>query len=256
LIFQVCIATFQTLSQSSTNIKVLNFLGEPNISLQTKEISKLEFSNFNFIRPYGTTNHPNFLAGLVLLGIVIIQQSKSRITNTILTIGLIQTFSISAIFSNLIWRSVKKYNKTFYIILGLLTAILLFKLVSTNYTGLENRVFEYQKVLNLNFNLIEILIGNNFGLPEISNYKIMPWENTPYHNHILHIIQYYGLVGLGIAIFSLKRHAKKLYFLLPIIILDHYFLTLPNGILLLSLFIILQPNDLKEVRISSDKIST
>jgi hypothetical protein len=230
IFIQVAIALFQLTFQASTNLELLHFFGEPSLHSSTKGISKINLSNFTILRPYGTTNHPNLLAGLILLLATI---NKNQIISSL---GLISTFSISGISAALLSKI--KNNWQSYILILFLVLTILLKLISTNYTGISDRVGEYTfffktKILDLN-----IFFGDNYISQQPTTLKLLPWQITPIHNHLLYIIQYYGLIGLLVISTMLKPYYKKLFFLAPIILLDHYFLTLSNGLLLFALFLI------------------
>lgn len=234
IFIQILIATFQFLSQSSTNLNLLNFLGEPRINEETKGISKVNFLDNVFFRPYGTLNHPNLLAGTILISLFLSKNLYPKF-KYIHYLGILISLSISTYLSTII-LNLKKISKTLTLFLLAVILIGLIKLIDPSYQGVTDRIFQLNSIFNWNPGLLELIIGNESKLLNIQNYKILPWENQPIHNHYIYTLIQYGISGLSILLYlSYKIFQKnKLIFLsiLPILLLDHYFLTLANGILL------------------------
>ena len=245
IIFQVCLAIFQFTFQASTNLSILHFLGEPNLNLTTKGISKISVQTFNFIRSYGTTNHPNFLANLILISLIFSPKQK-----ILKYLGFATTFSGS----NLMGLTIFKLQQKSFILIGLLTILILLKLQDPNYLGIIERWQQIQTFFSSQYDLIQILIGQNQSYTVNPLQKLLPWEATPIHNHYLLIIQTYGILGLTLAILLSKKlinqNLKIFLILVPVLLLDHFYLTLANGILLLGFIFIFS----KESSITTHKI--
>lgn len=241
VVLQVFIAIYQLINQKSTNLSLLNFLGEPNINLTEKGISKLNFTNFQLIRPYGTTYHPNFLGGLIAVAIIF----NIKFNKLIYYFGIIATQSLSAItgvITNLIISKKTKYLLSITVTSALI--ILGLKIYSNSYTGVIERINQNLSVLYeiKNWNIIDWIFGSNSSLNTFETQKLLPWEIQPIHNHFLQSLISFGILGLTVFILLLKKiycNNKNLFYcILPILLLDHYLITLPNGILLLA-FILL-----------------
>ena len=237
VLLQIGIATFQALSQNSTNLALFKYLGEPTLSLESKGISKINIFDQTFFRPYGTLNHPNLLAGLIFTTLLLSQKISSKL-KFLYYFGILLTLSISSSLSTIIY-TFKKKSKYIYIIISIVVIIALFKIYDPNYKGLIDRLIQLQSLYNWNPNLIELLIGSEQKLLNYQNSKILPWENQPVHNHYIYALINYGLFGLSLTAYCsyklFKKHSLIFISLLPILLLDHYFLTHANGILLLGL---------------------
>jgi hypothetical protein len=231
---QVLLGIVQCITQSSSSIATLKFLGEPNLNIEsTKGISHID----GIVRSYGTTNHPNFLAGMIFTSLLFINIFNHKIKSGILSLGLLSTLSISGIASTiLVFIKQKKLVSIFGI---LIISIGIYKLNATNYTGLTDRIQEIQN-FNLNFNSVsDLILGTKNYISNNPNFKLLPWEITPIHNHILEIFRQFGLVGILFAVAVGKRIWNNSRFafiaLIPVILLDHYFLSLANGLILFCL---------------------
>jgi hypothetical protein len=242
VLIQVFIGIFQFINQQSTNLTILHYLGEPNLYIYEKGISKLSFKNFEFIRPYGTTYHPNFLGGLIAITIIF----NKKFNDIIFYLGLIFTQSLSAIIGtgiNLFLRK-KKVALTSILILG--ATILTFKLGSTNYTGIIERLNQNLSILELlkDWNISNWIFGSKNTLYLLDIQKLLPWEVQPYHNHFVQIFLSYGLLGLTTFFLIIKNiytNNKNLFYcILPVLLLDHYFITLPNGIFVLTFILLVK----------------
>lgn len=233
-VLQVILGIYQFITQSSSNIKLLQFLGEPNLNLEsTKGISHIDGT----IRSYGTTNHPNFLAGMIFSSFLFINILKHKYKSIVLSLGLLFTASISGISSTTL--TLIKLKKIVPILTLLALFIGLYKLSAQNYTGLTDRIYELTNFKTHFNSILDIIIGSKNYISNNPNYKLLPWEITPIHNHILEIFRQFGLVGILFAISIGKRIWKNSRFafvaLIPVILLDHYFLSLSNGLILFSL---------------------
>lgn len=250
---QIALASIQLISQSSSNFGILSFLGEPELNQSTKSISKLNFSEQTILRPYGTTNHPNFLAGMILISILSLQKIKIQKQSIFFYLwGILITFSISSYIATILTFLNKK--RTYFLFLtSALVILAAIKYVDPSYTGITDRIMQYSSISNWSPTVLEIFIGSNSEfIQNYQPYKILPWENQPIHNHFIYTLIQYGLIGFSLFLFlcyqTAKKNIKIFISLLPILLLDHYFLTIANGIILLGLVYLLLK---KETAISS-----
>lgn len=257
---QSLIAIIQFLTQQSVGLYPL---GEPN--LLSDGIAKIDIGAQKFIRSYGTMPHPNILAGFLLIAMLL---GKNKILKTICVIGLVLTFSRSAILSAMVcgtiytisnFRDTIAYIKTKKIfisvvlitILAISTALLpqiKSRLVST--TEIEERLAMISPT-------IEMIIDNPLGIGwknftnEVQKYttdKLLPWEYQPIHNIYLLATAELSILGTSLILFVIiyalmMTEDKKIKYgiiaLAIIGIFDHYQYSIYQGeiisVILLSL---------------------
>jgi len=245
LIFQSLLATYQYFTQKSLVGYML--LGEANLN-NYAGIAKTAIKGAEKILPYGTTAHPNVLGGVlsIYLLIYLLLNTKIKLSKIVVvvltTVALVLTQSISAILTLVTGlvilftkqgNKIKKFRSGYRV--GLVGVAFILTLTSLN--GLNNftaRVEEY---------------GNNNEMIRFVQ---------PVHNVFLLIFAELGVTGvlaLGYLISSTKDwlsnkqknnnkiNAKNypyawIIILLPILLLDHYLITINTGQLLLILIAI------------------
>lgn len=233
--------------------------GETSLSVYSPAIAKVTLLGHTFLRAYGTTPHPNVLAGILVIYMLILL-SSSRSTNKYVlgvgTVGLLATASRSGILAfgisliYLLWQSPSKLKAP---LIGLIAVFMLgvFKLFPV---GLESLSFTER----LEYARLSIsLFGENFvtgiglnqfiyHLPFSTNLELEGRNLQPVHNIWLLWVVETGVLGLSsivgfvsllwIRIKTTSSYNKAL--LLSILILgslDHYLLTLPMGMGLLGI---------------------
>lgn len=258
VIFQSLLAIYQFIFQKS--LLAYQFLGETNLH-DLANISKGQFFFAEKILPYGTTPHPNILAGIVLiLSILIWQKIKhlsglrlALISNALLIIFLTQ--SLSAFLTLILFAAYLIFKKFkikkifligFYYFFLLLLPFFLekFSTIWPNQNSITRRIVLNQASLEMfQHNLLFGVGINNFtlNLEEYATNKEVVRFVQPVH-HLLFLILSEGGLLLLITIFLLIRQAKiknfytKSLILLAIACLDHYLLTQFSGMSLLALF--------------------
>ncbi|AKM81666.1 MAG: hypothetical protein UT13_C0001G0708 [Candidatus Pacebacteria bacterium GW2011_GWF2_38_9] len=261
VIFQSLLAFYQFFFQKS--LLAYHALGETNLQ-DFANISKAQFFFGEKILPYGTTPHPNILAGLVVVfSILIILKIKGSLkaqlillANALLIIFLTQ--SISALLTlvlfgvYLIFQRIK-VKRIFVIIIYYFFLLLLPFLLSKisingiNQDSVNRRVALNQASLEMFKDKMLFGVGiNNFTL-NLENYSTNGSNREvirfvqPVHNLLFLVLSEGGLLLL-IIIFLLIKEAKidgfyrKSIILLAIASLDHYLLSQFSGISLLALF--------------------
>jgi len=230
LVLETTLALYQSLKQSSLG---LSFLGEPVISQETKGLAKLYINSKTIFRSYGTFAHPNvFAAFLVVLLTHLNLHQKLKKTKTFLHLGLLTTFSLTAsialVLTN-IFKLIKKKKGSLGLALSLSLIICLtiigIRIQNQNFENISDR---YQEIQNLQTN-------NN---PN-TILKKQPWEIVPIHNTYIYTQQAYGwpilLLLILTLIYAYKKSPEITILLGLMFFTDHFWLSLPQGTLLLAI---------------------
>lgn len=258
---QSLLAFYQFIFQKS--LLAYQFLGETNLS-DLANISRAQFSFGEKILPYGSTAHPNILAGIVVvLSILLIQKASTALwlrwllfSNASMIIFITQ--SLSALLTlglfgvYLLLEKIK--NKkillalTYYFFL-LFLPYLLGKIADTKLSSdsIERRVNLNQAALEMFRENTLLGVGiNNFTLElekysgEISNREVVRFVQ-PVHNLLFLMLAEGGLLLLAlfwllIRQLKIDRFYQKSIILLALASLDHYLFSQFSGLGLLALF--------------------
>lgn len=261
IVLQSLLAFYQFVFQKS--LLAYQFLGETNLS-DLANISRAQFSFGEKILPYGSTAHPNILAGIVVvLSILLIQKASTALwlrwllfSNALMIIFITQ--SLSALLTlglfgiYLLLEKIK--NKkillalTYYFFL-LFLPYLLGKIADTKLSSdsIERRVNLNQAALEMFRENTLLGIGiNNFTLElekysgEISNREVVRFVQ-PVHNLLFLMLAEGGLLLLAlfwllIRQLKIDRFYQKSLILLALASLDHYLFSQFSGLGLLALF--------------------
>lgn len=231
----------------------LNILGEPNFLADG--IAKIDIGTEKFIRSYGTMPHPNILAGFLLMTLFL---GKNKILKIICIIGLVLTFSRSAILATIICglvyltfnfkntTSCLKNKKIFLI--GILLTITTLSVLA--YPQIKSRLLsttEMEERLMILAPTIEMIKDNPLGIGlgnftnKIQKYteiKLAPWEYQPIHNVYLLATAELSIIGTGLILFIIiyslfiakDKKIKYAIFTFTLIgFFDHYQYTLYQG---------------------------
>ncbi len=278
------LALVQVLVQSSLN-GPLWFLGERSLSLSTAGVAKAVVDGRLFFRPYGSFSHPNSLAGFLLAALFLILEalkktkttSKRQIYQLVLSLIIMVLFLT---FSRVCWliflllfplglfyyHRRQKGSRFFYLIPLLLVPVagiyFLKELPFSTALSLSQR-------LELNKTAIELFKQNFFFGVGFNNFlKLLPFFPTgkvfliqPVHNIYLLVLSESGIFGglffLSLFWVVLKKViiGKRFFLLLSLLVilisgfLDHYWLTLPQNLLLLALIFGIGLNNQENVKI-------
>ncbi|OGH09708.1 MAG: hypothetical protein A2152_02575 [Candidatus Levybacteria bacterium RBG_16_35_6] len=275
LLFESVLSIWQFLNKGSIG-SIFYFLGERAFNGQTPGIANASINNQLILRPYGTLPHPNVLAGFLLLSLSLVIFSSKKLSPFYLMVLIIGTVSLFLTMSRITiflfvliiafktYRLIAERKKVFLNILFYLL-ILFFSLMVifiSSFSGRFLNVSFNDPSIVLRWQLIEtafkiffkspvIGIGLNGFLVELPNFinQQKVFFIQPVHNIYLLILSEVGIIGFSFFIFLLVKAFKntikrKSYLpsilLIEILILgffDHYFLTLQQGQLLLSLVI-------------------
>lgn len=197
----------------------LYFLGERNFDISTPGIALQNIFGKEFLRAYSTFSHPNSFAGYLFVSVVMFLPNlrKLKIFWPVVMIALVaflSTFSLSA-----------------FVGTGFGLPIL-FKEFDFNLPEIKERFY----LINISKEIISrnFLIGTGLGTFPMLNKMLQP-----VHNISLLIFSEVGAVGF-LALCSMfyvlfKRHKYLFFFILVTGLIDHYWLTLQQNMLLLAL---------------------
>ncbi len=225
------------------------FLGERTFTNQTPGVAQFFWGKL-MLRSYATFPHPNVLGGFlaILLPLILTQWKKRKLlySSTILLgcIALFLTFSRSAWIAAIVGILFVFLKKKFFIPLLTCLVILLFPIVSS--FGLQDESIVVRQELNASALAMfseSPMFGKGLGnflvtLPDhLSSREI--YFLQPVHNIYLLLLSETGVVGLFMFLWILWR-AKKHWVIIIVFFLglvDHYFLTLQQGQLLLVILL-------------------
>lgn len=245
----------------------MNFIGESQVVTGMQGSSFLELGGQLFLRGYGTFPHPNLLAGYLLLCILvgILFFERQKILSTILIIFsfviLLFTFSrVSILLAGIFFLAIfmKKIIKKKYILSSFVPTLLFerfMNLFNNGDSGLNDRILLLKKSFeSLKDNwFLGVGVGNFVKSME----KMIPRTARgipllqPVHNIFVLAISELGSIGFlsfvyvlfYFCISSIKRWnlIKSLVVLYILIIgsFDHYLFSLPQGLMIFSLLLII-----------------
>lgn len=224
----------------------LQIIGEPKINESTKGVAKIRLADFTIFRSYGSLPHANILGAYLSLAVLNLP-SSFKYASSIFYLGLLSTFSLTATYVNTIVETIKvvfaKKKRIFFaLILSILTTIAVtgVRLYETKPESFTSRIEQIEQTIDYKPNIKEVLTGYN---NQTVNQKKKPWDITPTHNVYLLTQETYGLIGLLLLLlmlaYSLKVNPANAIFLGLMFLTDHFWLTLPHGLILLVLALVL-----------------
>lgn len=275
--FYTCLlAIFQFIKKGSIG-GMWWFLGERTFSLQTPGIAKAIIFGQLILRPYATFSHPNVLAGFLALALPLliyeIEKEKNKTSLIIyyflLTLFLgtcFLTFSrtgISVALTGFIAAVFVSKKKLISLILLLTTTILfashVFGRFQALFQGMEETLFQRQELVKAALSMIKTSpifgVGLNNFLPSLPFYSAFAKNQgffQPVHNTFLLIASETGMIGLFLFAYLIfqtiraikeKKHPRQTFFLISLgqimilLFFDHYFYTLQQGLILLTILI-------------------
>lgn len=246
LAFQSIIAILQIIFQKSVGLTIL---GEPNIEQNVSGVAKIVTLGHTLIRGYGTLPHANILAGFLGIGLLllILKPPKSKrflVYEIILCLGFLLTFSkgafIALFFALFLTKRIPW--RIGWPILGLLITI-----VFINWEDflLNESFLERLEYLEISFSMLATkpfgvgLSQFTANIQEFATLKLQPWQYQPVHNIYLLIANELGIcgtmiIGGGLTYLFLKQKTFSVFILFILIsgLFDHYFISLPQGLML------------------------
>ncbi len=246
----------------------LYFLGERSFNISTPGIALAQIGDWEFMRAYSTFSHPNSLSGylglsfLFLLSVNYFKKNPVHFVGFLIITGcLLLTFSFSAFLSLalvllLVLVNGKKSltlnfrNSLLFIFIGFSLFFAVFaNQVTSSITNLNSSITERIDLSSVSGKIIQekFLTGVGLGnfiisLPRYAGSAANTWLLQPVHNIFLLAFSEMGIVGFLALYLIFYRGIKKKYFLLFIFVmitgvLDHYWLTLQQNILLLTILL-------------------
>jgi len=232
---------------------LLYYLGERNISVGSPNIALGTFMDHVVLRAYGTLSHPNILAGYAVISfLIILKINKSKILLPLLSTTLLVLLTQSraaaiALFGIIIPFSLIKNLKlrAAYLII-LMIVVFRFGVMTPSRSDLS-----FVERLNLQqVSLSAIAKYPLFGTgaqSSISTYpSVVPSFRLlqPDHNSFTLFLSWFGIFGVLATLYILRSQFENLRIydlkfvvpLLPLLLLDHYLLTSPQGVLILLLY--------------------
>lgn len=261
LLFQVVLATAQVALGHSLQ-GPLYYLGERMVAVGAPSVATASFMGSTVLRAYGTFSHPNILAGWAVISLLILFRLKSNTylltsATALTTILVVLTQSRSAalaLFGLVIplyllrsWR-----RRLFYF------AILLTTSYNLLATGALSRAFDLSFSQRLNLQAISLQIIPHFPFfgtganASISTYPTLAPNFRllqPDHNSFTLLLSWFGLFGIFTILQVLPctssaqarekclQTLSSLGGLLPLLLLDHYLLTSPQGLFIFTLYL-------------------
>lgn len=249
------------------------FFGERTFSSGTPGISLFRFFGRELLRPYSTFSHPNSMAGFMLAAVLLLAfysgKNKTLITKISVCVGLVSVFLSASLSSYIALATVLIFYLIFgrrekyltkggiYLLFFAVVASLILPIISDNLATKEISENIYKRLVLAeaagrvfaSSPLWGIGLGNF--IPNLPSLGILPeisWWLQPVHNIFLLTLAEGGIVGLFLLValfaksfsFSPKNVWKVAPALLVIILTgcaDHYWLTLQQNQLLLSLLL-------------------
>lgn len=252
---------------------ILYFLGERSFNMGTPGIALVGLYGVEHLRAYSTFSHPNSLAGFlgaVTLFILLSGKLKKNIFNFIgvctMLICFLLSFSIAGyigmflVFSFYLFsknRRIFKWVVSAFLLLSIAGSLLLpilspwilktFPLVGQNIGQRLDLAFISGQMIGQKF-----LIGEGLGtfivnIPAFKGIFSYSWLLQPVHNIFLLVFSEIGIFGLLAFCFLIYRtlvnqlKTEKIFLLLPLVFIlftglfDHYWLTLQQNLLLVSI---------------------
>ncbi len=238
----------------------LYYLGERMVSVGQPGVALATFMNEVVLRAYGTFGHPNVLAGwLVITSLITLKLSK----NTLLKNGLliITIFGVMLTQSRSALLALFGIIIPFYVITKLRQRLIYFVailatlcgMLFTNSSTLSRSLdLSYSERLSLQFISIKTIVnypvfgtGAQASITAQSNQEesrlLRHAALQPDHNSATLFLSWFGIIGTTVIIVALYKlyNFKLLTFvpLLPLLLLDHYLFTSPQGLLILLVYL-------------------
>lgn len=252
--FQLILSVSQLIMSHSLQ-GPLYYLGERTVSVGQPGVALTTFMDRVVLRAYGTFSHPNVLAGYLVISLLIILKicKKTLAINWMLIVAILGVMltqshsSALALFGLIIPLYFLKNLRLrlLYFAALLILAICYFSFLLPPRADLSIR--ERLSLQTLSLDLIKNYpIFGTGASASISTYPIRSPSHRllqPDHNSFTLLLSWFGIVGVLVVVFFASQlydfAALLLYIIpvLPLLILDHYLLTSPQGLLILLTYL-------------------
>ncbi len=264
LLFQLTLGFFQFYLGHSVG-GLLYYFGERMVSVGSPGIATASFMGQVVLRAYGTFSHPNILAGwsvIVLLTIIKLRPKLALITLSLTSLVIFLTNSRSVLLSLFgfvvplyFLHSLKSHLIYFALLLVSIFYLLPSSLLSRTDLSFSERLSLQQVSLKVASAYPVFGTGSQ---SSISTYPLVSPVTRllqPDHNSFTLFFSWFGLFGIltmspWFRSFSGLQQSKRqigtfvITFapLLPLLLLDHYLLTSPQGLFILLLYLVVGVN--------------
>ena len=242
----------------------LYYLGERMVSVGQPGVALATFMDQVVLRAYGTFGHPNVLAGwLVIVFLIIHKLHNLQTYQSLVRIRMYWCTLVITILGALLTQS----RSALVTLLGLVIPIYILKSLRVRalyFIVLFSLAIGYWSLLvpdRADLSLSERLSLQSISLQTIANYPIFgtgaqasitayPQLNTsfrllqPDHNSFTLVISWLGLIGVFAILYYFRlcfefriSNFEFILPILPLLLLDHYLLTSPQGLLILLLYL-------------------
>lgn len=267
LFFQSLIGILQFINQKS--VAGYWLFGEPNLSKQIGLAKQIIFEQ-NLILPYGTTAHPNILGGfisiLLIINMLLLKKAELKKSELFL-LFFSSLFGLWALFLTSSWSAwlvigaallLSKINLSNKQLLGLSITGWLVSLIlitqfgsfkTNNNQSLVRRQYLNQAAIMMFIDHPITGIGLNNFTTQVEKYspkrEVVRFSQPAHHTPLL-ILSEVGLLGIFVSIAWLIKLSSQwtnalaltCACVLPILVLDHYLVTLQTGNLLFGLLLV------------------
>lgn len=248
VIFFTCLAIVQ-IYLGHTVGGLFYFLGERSFNTGTPGISLFTIFNNTYLKAYSTFSHPNSMAGFLGVSLLLFILYKTNwLVKISSCVGIALTFSLGAIIG-LVFRKIPSYFIFLLILMSLLMPAISLQLLNINYPeNITNRFVLFVTSGEMFSSHFLFGVGlNNFivGLSQITVNAKRIWLLQPVHNIFSLWITETGIIGLIILIYGLikmsiridKKYLPIFVFIAVTGMVDHYWFTLQQNLLLLALVV-------------------
>ena len=234
----------------------LFYLGERSFTSQTPGISLVSIFGKSAMRAYSTFSHPNSFAGFVVVSfLILLSFKKQKNLYVVVVLSLLLTLSLNALIGVLVVGAIFLIDKNFPKFIRkikqnlpalLISSSLLFGALSGEFT--KNIFLEdtYKERIVLAGKAVEVFVKKPILGVGLNNYFYETKSVQPPHNVYLIVLSECGLVGVLILYFFLTKLLNRklnkyllvaIIFVLTTSLFDHYWFTLQQNGLILSVLL-------------------
>lgn len=254
LVWTSALAVFQFIAQSNLN-GLWYWVGERPLSVALVNVAKIDLGRLGlYLRPYATFSHPNSLAGFLVMSMLILLMIKRKLpkSETILgSLAVLLTFSRTAICAwllflfGLVTKKGSHSKRVFFLMAGFTMLFLVTAVYQISRAAGSPSFYERKQLLINSVDLIgrHSVFGVGLGVyPAFSVYNHQPVHNVFFLMFSELGIPFCVFIGYLIVV-KLKSCVKNRFITVSLMALfltaffDHYWITLVQNLLLLTMFL-------------------